>query len=262
MTFESVLFEVEDGVGHLTLNRPDKGNAIDATLCAELSEVAIECDENDDVRCLVVDAEGKWFSTGGDLKRLGASREGAPAFVKAATTPLHSALSRLARMSAPVVVVMQGSAIGAGVALAASADFCLATDDVRFIAGYPSIGMTVDAGLSWFLPRRVGSRAATDYFLRNRTWPAAEALRLGLVTDLVAADDLQAQSMQLATELAHGPTAAFGEVKNLLLDSWDRSLETQLEQEARALARATRTDDGWHGISAALAGDQPMFTGH
>jgi 2-(1,2-epoxy-1,2-dihydrophenyl)acetyl-CoA isomerase len=258
---ESVSFEVDAGVAHLTLNRPDRGNAFDTKLCAELSEVAIECDESEAVRCLLVEAEGKWFSTGGDLARLGASREVAPAFVKAATTPLHSALSRLARMSAPVVVAMHGSAIGAGVALAAAADFCLVTDDVRFIAGYPAIGMTVDAGLSWFLPRRVGSRAAADYFLRNRTWSAAEALRLGLVTELVEADQLQARGRELASELALGPTAAFGEVKNLLLETWDSSLETQLEREARALARATRTDDGWHGISAALAGDQPTFTG-
>jgi 2-(1,2-epoxy-1,2-dihydrophenyl)acetyl-CoA isomerase len=262
VTLEAVVFEVNEGVAHLTLNRPDRGNAIDDTLCSELSEVAIQCDEDDAIRCLLIDSTGKWFSTGGDLARLGESREGAPAFVKTATTPLHSALSRFARMNAPVVVTMRGGAIGAGVALAAAADFCLVTEDVRFVAGYPAIGMTVDAGLSWFLPRRVGSRAAGDYFLRNRTWSAARALELGLVTEVVDAEDLDAHALALAAELAQGPTAAFGEVKNLLLDTWDTSLETQLEREARALARATRTDDGWHGISAGLRREKPHFGGH
>jgi 2-(1,2-epoxy-1,2-dihydrophenyl)acetyl-CoA isomerase len=261
MSFEAVTWAVQDGVAHLTLNRPGRGNAIDATLCAELSEVAIQCDEDDAIRCLLVDSTGKWFSTGGDLARLGESREGAPAFVKRATTQLHSAFSRFARMSPPVVVAMRGGAIGAGVAFAAAADYCLVTEDVRFLAGYSAIGMTVDAGLSYFLPRRVGTRAASDYFLRNRTWSAAEAHRLGLVTEVVPADDLDIKAFALATALAEGPTLAYGELKNLLLDTWDSSLETQLEREARALARATRTEDGWHGITSALAGEPPHFSG-
>jgi 2-(1,2-epoxy-1,2-dihydrophenyl)acetyl-CoA isomerase len=262
VSFESFRFEVGDGVAHLTLSRPGRGNAFDAVLCTELAEAAVRCDEDPAIRCLLVDAEGKWFSTGGDLAKLGESREGAPSFVKRSTTSLHSAVSRLARMAPPVVVAMDGGAIGAGVSFAALADFCLVTERAKFLAGYPAIGMTVDAGVSWFLPRRVGSRAAGDFFLRNRTWSAADALRLGLVTEIVEQDALSATALTLALELAQGPTAAYGEVRNLLLDTWDTSLETQLELEARSLARATRTDDGWHGITAAMAGERPRFSGH
>jgi 2-(1,2-epoxy-1,2-dihydrophenyl)acetyl-CoA isomerase len=261
VSYESFGFEVGDGVAHLTLNRPERGNAFDVTLCAELSEAAIRCDEDDEIRCLLVDSVGKWFSTGGDLARLGETREGAPAFVKRATTTLHSAISRLARMAPPVVVAMDGGAIGAGASFAALADFCLVTERTRFMAGYPAIGMTVDAGLSWFLPRRVGTRAAADYFLRNRTWSAADALRLGLVTEIVDQERLDEASRSLAVELARGPTVAYGEVRNLLLDTWDKTLEAQLELEARSLARATRTEDGWHGIESAVAGRQPQFEG-
>ena len=261
MTYESMRLDVADGVAHLTLARPGHGNAIDTTFAAELNEVAIRCDEDDEVRCLLVDAEGRWFSTGGDLTGLGASREDAPAFVKRTTTLLHSALSRLARMAPPMIVAMQGGAIGAGACLPAAADFVLATEAVRFVSGYTAIGMTADGGLSWFLPRRVGTRAATDYLLRARTWSAAEAHQHGLVSEIVADDELAPRAAEFAAELSRGPTLAFGEIKNLLLSAWDHPLETQLELEARALARATRTHDGWHGIESGLAGRTPSFEG-
>lgn len=261
MTFESLRLNETDGVAHVTLARPDHGNAIDTTLAAELNEVAIRCDEDAELRCLLIDAEGQWFSTGGDLTSLGASREGAPAFVKRTTTPLHSALSRLSRMAPPVVVAMHGGAIGAGACLPAAADFVLATPSVRFVSGYTALGMTADAGLSWFLPRRVGTRAAADYLLRARIWTADEAHHHGLVSEIVADDELTARAAELAAELSRGPTLAFGEIKNLLLSAWDHPLETQLELEARALARATRTHDGWHGIESGLAGRTPSFEG-
>lgn len=262
MTYESLRFDVADGVARLTLSRPERGNSINGVLAAELSDVAVRCDEDAGVRCLLIDAEGRWFSTGGDLAALGASREDAPAFVKRTTTTLHSALSRLSRMAPPVVVAMKGGAIGAGVSFAAAADFVIATSSVKFVAGFTAIGMTADSGLTWFLPRRVGTRATADYLLRARTWDAAEALRLGLVTEIVDDESLASRSSELAAELAHGPTLAYGEIKNLLLSTWDQPLETQLELEARALARATRTDDGWHGIQSGMAGRTSTFTGH
>ncbi|MCW2621068.1 MAG: Enoyl-CoA hydratase/isomerase [Frankiales bacterium] len=258
---EALALTVADGVAHASLTRPERGNAFDLALCDAILDLAVRCETDDSIRCLLVTSSGKWFSTGGDLAHLGASRDGAPAFVERATRSLHDGIARLARMDAPVVVAMQGGAIGAGAALAAVSDFCLATSAVRFVAGYPAIGMTVDAGLSYFLPRRVGTRAATDYFLRNRTWTAEQALELGLLTDVVPAEELQDRALALARDLAAGPTAAYGEVRRLLLDTWDRSLEDQLEAEAGSLARATRTEDGWGGISAALAGERPEFTG-
>jgi 2-(1,2-epoxy-1,2-dihydrophenyl)acetyl-CoA isomerase len=258
---DALTLTVDHGVAHATLARPERGNAFDLALCDAILDLAVRCDTDDAIRCLLITSTGKWFSTGGDLARLGESRDGAPAFVERATRTLHQGIVRLARMDAPVVVAMRGGAIGAGAALAAVSDFCLASASVRFLAGYPAIGMTVDAGLSYFLPRRVGARAATDYFLRNRTWTAEQALELGLVTQVVTEDELDGRAVALARELADGPTSAYGEVRRLLLDSWDRPLEAQLDEEAASLARATQTDDGWHGISAALAGDRPEFTG-
>lgn len=258
---EAIRVGLEDGVAHVTLCRPERGNNFDAVLCREIGELALRLDSDPGVRSVLVRAEGRWFSTGGDLSQLGRDRDEAPAFIKEATMTLHSGLSRLARMNAPVVVAMRGGCIGAGAALPAAADFCLATPSVTFLCGYPAIGMTVDAGLSWFLPRRVGSRAASDYFLRNRTWSAEEAHRVGLVSDVVPDDELDERAEALARELAAGPTWAFGEVKNLLLDSLACSLEEQLEKEARSLARAAATDDGWNGITSLSRREVPTFTG-
>jgi 2-(1,2-epoxy-1,2-dihydrophenyl)acetyl-CoA isomerase len=156
VTDDALTLIVADGVAHATLSRPELGNAFDLALCDAILALATRCVEDDTIRCLLVTSTGKWFSTGGDLAELGQSREGAPAFVERATRSLHAGIALLARMDAPVVVAMRGGAIGVGVALPAAADFCLVTERVRFLAGYPAIGMTVDAGLSYYLPRRVG----------------------------------------------------------------------------------------------------------
>jgi 2-(1,2-epoxy-1,2-dihydrophenyl)acetyl-CoA isomerase len=252
---------VEQGVAHAVLARPERGNAFDLDLCDAIQDLAVRCETDDAIRCLLITSTGKWFSTGGDLARLGESRDGAARFVERATSTLHAGMARLARMDPPLVVAMRGSAIGAGAALAAVSDFCLVTPDVRFLAGYPAIGMTVDAGLSYLLPRRVGTRATADYFLRNRTWTAEQALALGLVTEIVPEDELDGRAEELAREIADGPTTAYGEVRRLLLDTWGRSFEEQLEAESASLARATQTEDGWHGIQSALTRKQPEFTG-
>jgi 2-(1,2-epoxy-1,2-dihydrophenyl)acetyl-CoA isomerase len=248
----------------LVLARPDRANRLDRQALPELSEVADLATgqaHDGELRCLLVEQRGKFFSTGGDLESLGASREGAAPFVRSATTPLNSAVSRLARLGAPIVVAVGGPAIGAGVAFAALADVVIASERAAFVAGYPAIGMTPDAGLSWFLPRRVGSRHATDYFLRNRTWSAAEARDRGLVTELVAHDELAARAGVVATELAAGPTAAYAATRGLLLSAQDLSLESQLELEAQTLAGMAGTEDGWHGITSMLTGSRPTFRG-
>ena len=119
--------------------------------------------------------------------------------------------------------------------------------------------MTPDAGLSWFLPRRVGSRAASDYFLRNQTWSAQRALELGLVSEIVAAEDLERRALTVAGELAARSSFAQVATRELLLWATELSLEQQLEREAGVRAQATRTEDGWRGITEMLAGTTPVF---
>lgn len=222
--------------------------------------MATECDEDDRVRAVLVSAEGRFFSVGGDLRTLGADREGLRRFVKHGTASLHAAVSRFSRCDAPVVVAVHAMCAGGGVSLAAAADFCVAARSASFSAAYQGIGLAIDGGGSWFVPRRVGSRAATS-FQRNETWSAEEALRHDLVSAVVDDDALVREAGALAAELATGPTRSFGEVKNLLLASPTQPLEAQLEAEARAMGRTARTADAWGAITAAAEKRAPSFEG-
>ena len=260
-TGESFDFTLSDGVAHIRLAQPERGHPIDLRFAVELSRLANECSEAPGVRCVLLDAEGRFFGVGADLKTMRDDRAALQRFVRDATTALHSALSRLARMDAPLVVAVQGLAVGGAVSLCAAADFCLAAASARFYAGYTGIGLACDAGGSTFLPRRLGPRRAAEFLLLNQHWTAAEAAAHGLVSRVVPDDGLQAEAWALARQLAQGPTRAYGEIKNLLLSTFEQPIEAQLEQEARAIARTARSDDAWNAIQAVADKRPPTFTG-
>jgi 2-(1,2-epoxy-1,2-dihydrophenyl)acetyl-CoA isomerase len=261
MSYEAFQYELRDGVAHVTMNRPDTGNRFDRHLNAEISLIATECDENPEVRCVLIDSRGKYFSVGADLDTFRQDRDEFPRFIKNATAGLHTGISRLARMDPPVVVAVHGLAVGGAVALAAAADFCLAGQSASFYAAYAGIGLIPDGAGSFYLPRRVGVRRTAEFLMLNQRWTAAEAARYGLVNDVVDDDALADEAWQLARQLAAGPTRAYGEIKNLLLSTWEQPLEAQLEQEARAMSRATRTEDGWNAVNAVAEKRTPRFAG-
>jgi 2-(1,2-epoxy-1,2-dihydrophenyl)acetyl-CoA isomerase len=261
MKYSAFALDVADGVGHVTLDQPERGNPFDLAFTTEISQIATELDEDPSVRCVLIDARGKYFSVGGDLKSMAADRDDLPRFIKNATAGLHMGLSRLCRMRAPVVVSVHALAVGGSVSLCAAADFCIAARSARFYAAYTGIGLVPDGGGSTFLPRRVGMRRTTEFLMRNRTWSADQALEYGLLNEVFDDDRLEAEAWALARELAAGPTVAFGEIKNLLLSTYEEPIEAQMEQEARAMVRATRSDDGWNGVNAVLGKQPPTFTG-
>ncbi len=226
-----------------------------------MSRAATECDENDKVRAVLIDAQGPYFTVGADLKTMTRDREALPRFIKDATVGLHSAISRFARMRAPVVVAVHALAVGGGVALSAAADFCLAARGARFYAAYTGIGLLCDGGGSTFLPRRIGVRRSAEFLMRNQTWSAEEALGHGLVSEVVDDEELEKAAWSLATELAAGPTVSFGEIKNLLLSTWEQPIEAQMELEARAMARVCHSDDAWTGVTEVAAHRKPIFQG-
>jgi 2-(1,2-epoxy-1,2-dihydrophenyl)acetyl-CoA isomerase len=145
--------------------------------------------------------------------------------------------------------------------LLAGADFVLATPAAKFYAAFAGIGIISDSGGSYFLPRRMGSRRATQFLMLNETLTAQEAAETGLVNRIVAPETLAEEGRALAVRLAQGPTLAFGELKNLLIASETETLEAQLENEARAMARVTRTEDAWNAMRAVLAKQKPTFAG-
>jgi len=262
VAYEAFRFSIDDqGIAHVRLDQSERGNPIDLRFGTELSSIATECDENPAVRCVLIDASGKFFGVGADLKTMNRDRDGLPVFVKNATVGMHSALSRFARMNAPLVVAVHALAVGGFVALCAAADFCIAARTAKFYAGYMGIGLVPDAGGTTFVPRRIGIRRAAEFFMRNQMWDADTALDAGLLSRVVDDEKLDDEAWALARELAAGPTLAFGEVKNLLLSTWAQPIEAQMEQEARSIARVSRTEDAWNGICEVAARRKPEFVG-
>ena len=262
MAYHAFEYRIDQAVARITWNQPARGNPIDEVFCAELKHLTIECSENSAVRAVLIDAKGKNFSVGGDLKTFTRDQARLPQLTKAMAADVNSGISRLARMDAPVVIAVHGLITGGAVAFAAAADFALATRDARFYAAFTGIGFSCDCGTSYFLPRRVGSGRALDFLLRNRMWSAQDAHTFGLINELV--DDeaaLQATALALAHELANGPTRAFGEIRRLLQSSFEQALDVQLEDEAQAITRCTRTDDAWQALNAVVAKQKPTFGG-
>lgn len=258
--YEALELEVRESVAHLTLARPEAGNAINLGMARDLMRAALRCDEDPNVGAVVLAGEGRMFCAGGDLKDFTARGEGLPRHLKEVTTYLHAAISRLARMDAPVVAAVRGAAAGGGFSLAVSCDLVLAAESARFTMGYSKIGLTPDGSSTYFLPRLVGFRRAMELTLTGRVLSAREALEWGLVTRVVPDEDLAAEAAALAAELAEGPTGALGASKRLLHAGWSESLETQMEAETRAIAEMGGTADAREGISAFVEKRKPSFT--
>ena len=252
--------EIRDGVAHVLLNRPDAMNTMDLALAQGLLEAARACHFDASVRAVLVRGAGRAFCAGGDLQSF--SRSGEPSrTLKELTTPLHAAISLLVRLDAPVVAAVHGSAAGAGLGLVLACDLAVAAESARFTMAYTAVGLSPDGSSSYFLPRLVGLRRALDLTLTNRALSAAEALDLGLVSQVAPDDALFDEAEALAARLAAGPTRAYGAAKRLLHQSLDTPLETQMEVEGRLISASGATADGREGIEAFLSKRPPKFRG-
>ena len=239
---------IEAGIGRVTLARPDGANAIDLEFAKEFEAAAQTCLESH-VRVVLISAQGRHFCAGGDVKAF-VDQPDLPQYLEEITKHLHAGIVAFVEMDAPVVVVVQGSAAGAGIGLSAAADIVIAGTSAKFVMAYTAIGLTPDGSSSWFLPRHVGLRRALDLTLSNRVLSAEEALAWGLVSRVVANEMLTAEAEQLVAQLAAGPTAAYGAAARLLRAAGDNTLRSHLEAEAASIVQHSRSADGVEGILA------------
>jgi 2-(1,2-epoxy-1,2-dihydrophenyl)acetyl-CoA isomerase len=254
-----VLLEVRNGAATVTLNSARNGNAIDLDLAKDLANVLQRCEQDSDVRAILICGEGRMFCAGGDLAAIQDQNTEAPAYVRSLLEHLHDAILSIARIPVPVVVAVQGAAAGAGLALVCACDLAIATQSCRFLMAYARVGLTPDGSSSWFLPRLIGERRALELALLNRELTAEEALRWGLVNDVVPDDRLQDESARLMEQLATGATAAFGDAKRLLRTSLQNDLPSQLTHEMETLCRALERREADIGMSAFRAKTAPKF---
>ncbi len=261
MKLETLDFSISNNIATITLNRPENANALNPIMAKELSNMAIECDENKDIRAVIIEGSGKMFCAGGDLKAFSDAGDSAPALIKQMAGDLHIAISRFSRMDAPTIAAINGTAAGAGFSIAISADVVISTKSAKFVMAYTNAGLSPDGSSTYFLPRRIGDRRARELMLTNRVLSAEEALDWGLINKIVDQKNLSTTTKELAEEFASGPTLAYGKVKNLLNASFDNGLETQMELETRGISDMARSSDGREGIQAFLNKRKPNFKG-
>lgn len=262
MSEQAIALEVRDQVARVTLNRPQAANSINLELARALLQALDRCEADSHVRAVVLTGAGaKMFSAGGDLKTFAGLGDDVGAVVREITLYLHAAVSRLARMRAPVIAAVNGAAAGAGMSLALAADIVLAAESASFTMAYTAAGLSPDGSASYFLPRLIGLRRAQELMLTNRRLSAAEAEAWGLVTRVVPDSELMEAAETLATRLARGPTLAYGAVKRLLADGANAPLETQLEREARTISEIAQTQDAREGVRAFAEKRAPKFSG-
>lgn len=258
----TVLLDFTDGLATLRLNRPDKGNAIDERMAADLAEAATRIAERTDVRAVLIAGNGANFTVGGDLGLFaGTAREQLPNRLRRMIDAYHLAIERLTGIDAPVVAAVRGGAGGGGLGLMYVADIVVAAENARFALGYGALGLTADGGNTWFLPRMVGMRRAQELFLLNLRLTAQEALAFGLVSRLAPDDQVENEAATLAAKLAAGPTRAFGAVRRMLRQSFETGLSDQLDAERESIVVTSATDDAHEGIAAFVAKRRPRFRG-
>jgi len=259
--YELLEFSVDAGIATITLNRPDAANAFNLTLATELNHAANRCQHDAGVRAVILCANGKLFSAGGDLGVMSEADDRVDAALKQLTDQLHSAISILMRMRAPLIVAVNGAAAGIGLSLALIGDITLASEKASFTLAYTAAGLSPDGASTYLLPKVIGIKRAKEMMITNRRLTAAEALEWGLVNRVVSVDALFDETLELARSIAQGPTNAFGSVKSLVLSGFGGTLESQMALEVEEIIQNAKSKDGQEGIQAFLQKRQPRFNG-
>ena len=258
--YETLSLDVtDDGVGTITMRRPQAANALTMQMGQELMDAAIRCDDDPAIRAVVLTGEGRMFCAGADLKEFPPAGPELATKLKHLTTYLHAAVSRFTRMEAPLICAINGTAAGAGMSLSLIGDLAIAADSARFTMAYSRIAFTPDGSSTYFLPRIVGLRRALELCLTNRMLSASEAEAWGLVNRTAADEELQSEAHALAAQLAAGPTTSIGAAKALYHRGWTESLETQMEIETRAICEAAARPEAAEGLAAFIEKREPVF---
>jgi 2-(1,2-epoxy-1,2-dihydrophenyl)acetyl-CoA isomerase len=253
--------EIRDGLAVVNLAEGQRGNPIDGPFIQAFKQVAAQLWDEQRLRAVLLRADGKNYSVGGDLKTFHPVRANLAPMVRQWTADFHMGLQRFWRLPVPVVTAVQGFAMGGGVALLAGCDVVLAAESTRIGSAFAQIGYSCDSGSSVTLTARMGAARARRFVLLGENLSASEAQQSGLVDKVVADDKLQDEALALAQQLANGPTLAYGEIKRLFLRAGAAQLESQLEDEALTLARVASTEDAQEGIAAMVERRKPVFNG-
>ena len=260
--YHHLLIETTDaGVRTITLNRPERLNAVNPVLAEEFPRAVADAAASDAVRALVITGAGRGFCVGLDLSDAPRLDTSSVAARLDADLWVGRWVKAIAHCEKPVIAAVNGAAAGAGFGLALCCDFRIINTNAKCTAGYIRRGLSPDAGVSWWLPRIVGHARATDIILTGRDVSAEEALNIGLATHVATDENFQATTTSFATALASGPPIATALSKRLIRESFTTSLNTQLENEVTHIKSCFATNDVQDAILAFREKRLPRFTG-
>jgi enoyl-CoA hydratase/carnithine racemase len=242
---DPALLRIQGAIATITLNRPDAFNSINLSIAKKLEQLGAEVEANDEIRVLVIEGEGRAFSAGGDLQTIGAAAEAdtiAPV-VGELLKHYHAFIETVRRMPKIVLSSVHGSAAGAGMGLAFVADLCIAADDARFTPAYGKIGVSPDGGSTVGMVGTVGTRRSLQIFLAEDSFSARQAHDWGLVTKIVPAAELKAETRKFAELLAQNPPAAIAGTKSLVYQAAVTPTREQLDAEEEKIIDAMHTEE-------------------
>lgn len=262
MSFETILYTIDAGVGTIMLNRPESYNAANEQLTADLQVALADATTNDAVRCVVITGAGKAFCSGQDLKDAPAPGDTKRDLRDSLNRRYNPIIRAMRAMPKPIIAGINGVAAGAGLSLALAADMRIMSSSARLVEAFIGIALIPDSGATYFYPRMLGYAKAFEFATLNKPIAADEALRLGLVNMVVAPSAFPAAVTKMASAYASGPTQSYGFVKHLLQQGMTATLDEMLEAEADYQQRAGTSHDYAEGVKAFIEKRRPDFKGH
>ena len=263
MTYETIQFEMHGSICLLTLNRPDRLNALTVQVAHEFNAAVSEALEHG-ARVIVLTGAGRAFCAGGDLREMQelAGREGrVEAFFDDPLRILNESILLIRQTPVPFIAAVNGVACGGGCNLALACDLVIAAESAKFNQAFIKIGLVPDCGGTFMLPRLVGLKRATELMFTGDLVTAAEAAEMGMINSVAADGELMSQVMAMAEKLAQAPTAAIGQIKKLLEASAVNDYGSQLDYERKAQIETGKTKDFTEGVQAFLEKRPPRFVG-
>jgi 2-(1,2-epoxy-1,2-dihydrophenyl)acetyl-CoA isomerase len=259
MTYETITVDVADKIATITLNRPERLNAMPPQMADEISDAL---DNLGEARALIITGEGRAFCSGADLQaRGGAASIGASGPYGALTRSYNPTMVKLSKLSIPIITAVNGPAAGVGCSLALCSDFAIAGKSAYFLQAFVNIGLVPDGGASWMLPRLIGKARATQMMLLGEKISGDQAADWGLIYKCVEDADLKAEAVALATKLANGPTLALGIMRQNIATALEMDYASALLREAEGQRIAGASADAMEGGLSFLQKRKPVFTG-
>jgi 2-(1,2-epoxy-1,2-dihydrophenyl)acetyl-CoA isomerase len=256
-----LLYEVRERIATITLNRPEKLNAFTGPMIDAWARALAEAQADDGVHVVVVTGAGRAFCTGGDVARMGEGEPTALEHKNQLWEHVHRVPKTLESMDKPVIAMVNGLAVGAGMGMCLMCDLRVASEDARFSTGYVRVGLVPGDGDTYFLPRLVGPAKALELLWTADVIDAHEALRLGIVNRVVPPQALQEVTYGLARQIAEGPQVAIRMIKRLVYQSLRLDLRTHLDLVSSHMAIVRQTADHREGVAAFREKRPPRFQG-